>query len=61
MDLLIQNSRFKIRNSQITVMFNLNFTSTPKSISAPKSPKGDFHKVLIFSVSPPRRIRGQKR
>jgi hypothetical protein len=31
----------------------------PRSKSAPKSPKGDFHKVLTFSVSPPRRIRDQ--
>jgi hypothetical protein len=35
-----------------TFRSGLNLESTPKSKSAPKSPKGDFHKVLIFSVSP---------
>ena len=42
----------KSKPDRIIGLWKYNYESTPKSHFTPKSPKGDFGKMLIFNTSP---------
>jgi len=49
---MVFSLQFLFKSTANKLFKHLNIESTPKSHKTPKSPKGDFCKILIFSFFP---------